>query len=383
MQLNLFITLAACLAAVALAHPAARAGADDRVHRNVLLPPSEGNPRNSEGDFIQLADGRLMFVYTHFTGGKGDHASAHLAGRFSTDAGRTWTDRDVLVVPNEGDMNVMSVSLLRLADGRITLFYLRKNSTTDCRPVVRFSSDEAATWSEPIDVITDEVGYYVLNNDRVIQLASGRLIVPVALHMRGGKFHSDGRAMTCYSDDGGRTWKRSNVLGLPANVGRKSGLQEPGVVALKDGRVMMFARTATGVQYVSYSTDGGATWSKPEPSEIRSPLSPASIERIPTTGDLLLVWNDNHEPKVGMAGRRTPYNVAISTDEGKTWTGRRTLEADPDGWYCYTAIEFVGDRVVLGHCAGNRPAGTGLSVTQITSFAIDWLYEPAPEATAE
>ncbi|MCK5815189.1 MAG: hypothetical protein KAH07_04515, partial [Flavobacteriaceae bacterium] len=40
------------------------------------LEPKPGNPRNSEGDFIQLKDGSILFVYSHFTGGTGDNATA-------------------------------------------------------------------------------------------------------------------------------------------------------------------------------------------------------------------------------------------------------------------------------------------------------------------
>lgn len=49
------------------------------------------------------------------------------------------------------------------------------------------------------------------------------------------------------------------------------------------------------------------------------------------------------------------------------------LEDDPGGWYCYTAITFVGERVVLGHCAGDKTTGD-LNRTQITWFDLDWLY---------
>ncbi|MBN1987279.1 MAG: exo-alpha-sialidase, partial [Prolixibacteraceae bacterium] len=133
------------------------------------LEPGEGNPRNSEGDFIQLENGRILFAYTRFTSGAGDHASAHLVSRFSDDQGKTWSSEDVLVVPNEGTMNVMSVSLLRLADRRIALFYLRKNSVTDCIPFMRISTDEAKSWSDPVRCI-DTTAYFVLNNDRVKQL---------------------------------------------------------------------------------------------------------------------------------------------------------------------------------------------------------------------
>ena len=144
------------------------------------IKPDAPHRRDSEGDFIQLKDGRIMFVYSHFPGGPGgasDHAPAHLAARFSSDGGRSWTTEGVMVVPNEGKLNVMSVSLLRLQDGRIAMFYLRKNSLTDCCPQLRISTDEGQSWSKPCKVV-DEVGYYVLNNDRVIQLQSGRIVVP-------------------------------------------------------------------------------------------------------------------------------------------------------------------------------------------------------------
>jgi hypothetical protein len=83
------------------------------------LLPGEGNPRNSEGDFITLNDGKILFVYSHFTGGTGDNAKAHLAGRYSSDNGDTWTQEDTTILPNEGRMNTMSVSLLRLKNGDI------------------------------------------------------------------------------------------------------------------------------------------------------------------------------------------------------------------------------------------------------------------------
>jgi len=343
------------------------------VARIRLLPPGKGNPRNSEGDFIQLKDGRILFVYTHFTGGGADHSAAYLAGRYSSDGGRTWTKKDVVVLPNEGRMNVMSVSLLRLQSGELALFYLRKNSLDDCRPYMRLSTDEGRTWGQPT-LCVPPGGYYVLNNDRVVQLKSGRLVVPVSRHnVPGGKWSAHG-VITCFlSDDNGKAWRRSRSELTGKTDKRHVVLQEPGVVELKDGRLMMWMRTNAGCQYRSFSKDGGETWSPAEPSKIISPLSPASVERIPKTGDLLLVWNDHKNVDAAHRGKRTPLKVAISRDEGHTWENVKTLEDDPGGWYCYTAIEFVGGCVLLGHCAGQRRTG-GLNLTQITFFDLDWLY---------
>ena len=374
------VALCAIASCAAVPQASSRGTLDGRpgdVQRIVLLPPGPDNPRNSEGDFIRLADGRLMFVYTHFFGGEGDHSSAYLAARFSSDLGLTWTVQDKVVVKNEGDWNVMSVSLLRLHDNRIALFYLRKNSLSDCRVYLRTSQDETESWTEPRLCIQDQVGYYVMNNDRAVQLADGRLVLPVALHNLPEYEQPDwaGRLMCYLSDDAGDTWRRStSVLTAHRPDGRRVTVQEPGVVELIEGRLMMFCRSDAGSQYVSYSQDAGDTWSPLVPSAIVSPLSPASIERIPSTGDLLLVWNDHEGVDRSRQGKRTPYRVAVSVDEGVTWTYRKTIEDDPDGWYCYTAIEFVDGAALLGHCAGNRRNGNGLETTQITRFSLDWLY---------
>jgi predicted neuraminidase len=356
--------------------PAAPAGPEfiekDGLTKIRLLPPGPGNPRNSEGAFLPLKDGGLLFVYTRFTGGTADHASAVLAARRSADGGRTWTDRDEIVVDgSEAKQNVMSVSLLRMADGRIGLFYLRKNALSDCRLFLRTSADEGKTWGEPTPCIPQE-GCFVVNNDRVIRLKSGRLVVPAAKHGTTGNRLLPASALCFLSDDDGKTW-RAGATELPPIPKSGSGLQEPLAVELKDGRLMMLCRTDRGAHYRSFSPDGGETWSPAEPSELKSPLSPASIKRIPKTGDLLLVWNDHREIDSKFRGKRTPLHVAVSRDEGQTWEKVRTLEDDPDGWYCYTAIEFVGDRVVLGHCAGGKGVGH-LNRTQITLFDLDWLY---------
>ncbi len=339
------------------------------------LEPSPGNPRNSEGDFIHLRDGRILFVYSHFYGGSGDASHAYLAGRFSRDGGKTWTSRDTLVLPNEAKQNVMSVSLLRLKNGKIALFYLRKNSLTDCLPVVRFSSDEARSWSPPI-VCVSRPGYYVLNNDRAVQLKDGRILLPLALHNTPEANHFfNGRLKCAISDDEGRTWHLGAEVPNPDSVTT----EEPGLVQLKDGRLLLFCRTDRGSQYISFSSDSGETWSPLQPSTIRSPRSPASIERIPSTGDLLLIWNDTFNPQIPGAGNRTPLNLAISKDEGKSWEKVKTLEADSKGWYCYTAIDFADSSILLAYCAGDRRKEPGLAATQITRLSLNWVYaEAAP-----
>jgi sialidase-1 len=345
-------------------------------HQTVLqLDPTPTNSRNSEGAFVTLKSGRVMFAYTKYKGDAEDDGHAIIASRFSDDGGATWSRQDEVVVQQEGSLNVMSVSLLRLQNGRIAMFNLRKDPGI-CMPYVRFSDDEFKTFTAPLPMI-GVPGYYVVNNDRVVQLASGRLVAPVALHrMRGANkpgpdsapaHHFDEAALVFFymSDDGGEHWFESNhSLYKYSPLG--FGLQEPGVMELLDGRLWAFCRTgqfglngARNRQQQTFSTDRGATWSPVEDSQFVSPCSPLSMKRVPRTGDLLAVWND-HSGRYGLpeptklSWGRTPLASAISSDDGKTWKHHRLVEDDPRGGYCYIAIHFVDDHVLLAYCAGGE-----------------------------
>ena len=336
------------------------------------INPTPAAPRNSEGDLIRLRDGRLALVYTKFSGGSADHSSASLALRTSADNGHTWS-ADKTLVKNEGGRNVMSVSLRPSADGGILLFYLKKDTPhTSCAMHVRRSYDDLATLSEPTTVTT-LAGYHVVNNDRVLRLASGRLLVPSALHTDPAstatetQFNAKGALVCYYSDDDGRTWHKDQMP-VPTMAQRTVTFQEPGVVQLTDGRIMMYIRTDKGCQYASWSRDEGETWTAPAPTALKSPLSPATIERIPGTNTLVAIWNDHSgrwpfDPK-----NRTPLCLATSTDDAATWSHSQMLEPDPAGWFCYTSITFdppspssssASDEppaILLTYCAGHGRA---------------------------
>ncbi len=375
-----FTRLLVLSALAGLAVASLAAGAENEIVLN--LEPAKANPRNSEGAFVTLKSGRILFYYTQFAGGSADNSPARIAALSSDDGGRTWSAPRV-VLENEGGENVMSVSLLRLRSGRLAWFHLRKNSWIDCRPYLRTSTDEGATWSEPRLVVAAP-GYFVLNNDRVAQLSTGRLIVPVAFHRaRGADPRSsrsfDGRAiaMWFYSDDEGQTWREADTWwAMP--VRSASGLQEPGVVELANGQLFGWARTDQGAQYGFTSTDAGKSWSPPSPAPLPSPLSPASIKRLPGAPELLAVYNDHSGAFPFVKGKRTPLVAAVSSDGGRSWPARQVLENDPDGWFCYTAIHFVDRAVLLAYCAGDSKVG-GLNRLRIRRVDLEWLKGTLPK----
>jgi sialidase-1 len=202
--------------------------------------------------------------------------------------------------------------------------------------------------------VTGQAGYHVMNNDRVTVLTSGRLICPVAwtddvFKPGGGHFVS-----FCYfSDDSGQTWRKStDQVDQP-----RRGAMEPEVVELADATLLMIIRTQQGRIATSVSSDGGERWSAPAELPVQSPESPATIRRIPATGDLLLVWNNTYTAGAGHGGKRTPLTTAISTDGGRTWLHQRNLEDRADQGYAYTSVTFHRDRVLLTYYVAAEKSG--------------------------
>ncbi len=350
------------------------------------LAPSPENPRNGEGAFLELADGRIMFVYSSFRASFADDAESHLVARYSSDRGETWSEGYVIASPGEYNaMNLMSVSLLRMQNRDVGLFAILRMDHHDARLFLFRSSDEGKTWSEPRPIVPG-AGYYVTNNDRVVRLSTGRIVVPTALarsrdEAKHGLQALDVRCtvFVFLSDDDGQTWREARSSCAFSNPHSRSGLQEPGIVELSNGSLWMYFRTDLGRQYESFSVDGGESWAPAAPSRFTSPQSPLSMKREARSRALLAIWNPipNYETRTieRHSWGRTPLVGALSKDDGATWTSHFAVEREEDGGgYCYTAIHFTADSVLLAYYAGRAEDGicnSRLRITKVPLTAID------------
>ena len=326
------------------------------------LSPKFNNPRNSEGAFLALSDGRVIFCYTAFSGDHArDYTTANIARIISTDAGKTWTEPSIILYASEHDaINIMSVSLLKMHGNSIGIFYLVRKSWTDMRIVLRLSYDDGNTWSQP-SYCTPRTGYFVMNNDRAIRLSSNRILLPVAEHINTltkseKPLFSPAMTIFFFSDDDGLTWIEASTRIVLCGTKSTAGLQEPGVVELANGLLYGWARTDLGLQYEFFSRDQGESWTAAAPSCFSSPLSPLSIKRT-INGRLLALWNPVPEYQTRNSdkrtGGRTPLVFSLSNDDGCSWSEPRILEDDPQAGYCYTAIQPLKDAVLLAYCAGD------------------------------
>ena len=121
----------------------------------------------------------------------------------------------------------------------------------------------------------------------------------------------------------------------------------------------------------------GVTWTPPLPTSLVSPNSPASIKLVPGTKTLMVVYNDHsgRVPAPKALNQRAPLVAAFSTDGAKSWIAPQVIEDDLTGWYCYTAIHFTNDAVLLAYVAGNEQLGH-LSRLRIRRIPLAALHIP-------
>ncbi len=390
-----------------------------KIGKEVLfLRTGEGNPRNGEGTFARLKDGRLMHLYTEYCGDAWvDHAVARLTACYSCDEGESWTEPAVYLLKDEKAENIMSPSLFRMKSGELGMVYLRKEckygSPSEpsengivCMPMFIFSADEGKSWSEPI-VCGVEDGYYCAINDGVAVQEDGRILLPMSHHgtffniagkdensLELNKMQDGGSVVIAYSDDCGRTWGTLAHRFFSPYVD-SAGLGEPGVYVHENGDLWMYCRTAYGHQYQSYSRDGGTTWTPIAPNFcFTSPDAPMRVKKVGKY--TVAVFNPlpynclrTDFSKRGNT-KRTPFVCAVSTDDGHSFdtTGKPPvggalayfaksaylLEDDYRDSYCYPSIIEVKDGFLVAYYHSNGSSYT-LNSTKMVKVLFSELED--------
>ena len=279
-------------------------------------------PVDSNGPFVELADGSLLTVDVQ-------------GMRISKDDGQSWSEAqpvcEGLAGLREG-REPAAFYIVRTPSGALVIVYL--NAATynfswdrainqpkdDCRLeiwAVR-SLDGGKTWIDRQRILEG----YNPNFFGFIQTRSGRLVATVPHVVR-----DPGRYVACSltSDDDGKTWQRSNLVDLGGH-GDHSGAMEPALAELSDGRLLMLIRTHWGRFWEALSDDGGLSWRTVRPSQLESTSAPGYLLKL-HSGRLALVSND----KAG----RADLLLTFSEDDGQTWTKPVVLARQPDGQLSY------------------------------------------------
>ncbi len=349
-----------------------------------VCPATLQSPRHSEGDLIELRNGALLLAWSEFAQGKAqDWAPARISAKFSTDRGRTWGPTRVLAERDPRFNHATpNVSLIQAGNGDAIMTYvetLPDAEKSSCGHVVlRRSEDEGRTWSPPVRISPD-TGYAHMAK-LFCRTASGRILLGAREYEKVDQADFGGVVRWPYalwSDDDGRTWHAGAHVpdpGLSERLRLLQNVNEPSVVELADGRLLMTMRSFAGGQFFSHSEDGGETWTKPLLSPLRGLCSPATICRIPGKDDILAVWNYAF-------GGRAPLHSAVSRDGGRTWRHLKLVERSTFYNCNYVSITFIDDKAYLTYDSSplllslqTLEVDTDAAGLKLTVLPIEWFY---------
>jgi hypothetical protein len=330
-------------------------------------------------DVIEMRPGELWLFTrygrppTHFAGNMGQFTDPVILK--SRDGGRTWGEPTPMGLPwsIDGFMSDGGTSVFRTRSGKV-LFISHRNGSkyrhcgSHGLAAISESADDGRTWS-PARLLTDEPeDIQYLMNQRLIQLTSGRLVLPtcardprIPLEKFGEGAHPT--VGLCYlSDDDGRTWRRSR--GQVQQMTDR-GVQEPVVGEYAPNRLVMIYRSGLGFHQASFSDDGGDTWSAPEDTPLTAACSPLTMTKLADAhstgsgqGRLFLVYNHAVPLFKESYYPRNPLVYATSCD-GRTWSEPVLIDDQPDHQQLiYPSITPTQDGLLVVYCA-HYDAGDG------------------------
>ncbi len=218
-------------------------------------------------------------------------------------------------------------------DGTITLYFKVGKDTEYWKTYYSVSTD-GKNWAAPRELVPgDNSGGRGPVKNKPIRLKNGTILAPGSTEL-GGKY----RCFVDMSTDNGKTWNRTPEINSSFLRFFKVPMIQPTLWESKDGSVHMFTRTKVGKIYRSDSYDGGKTWCTAYPTNLPNNNSGIDLD-TDDSGRIFLVYNP-----VGIPGIRTPLTLAVSLDDGKTFTKIKTFETGL-AEYSYPAVVVKGDTI--------------------------------------
>ena len=302
----------------------------------------------------------------------GDYDFNDVLMRRSTDGGKTFEPSVKLVDHTTyGDGPASNFVIIPDCDsGRLVAVFHHDYA----RVFTLHSTDDGATWSEPVE-ITDvfeqfktDYPWRVCANGcgHGLQLRNGRMIIPIWLSDGTGsemgvhRGHRPSVVTLIYSDDAGGTWQRGEIGCRHGDVVDSLTVvnpSEPTAVELENGNVLFNMRSESQPRrrLVAFSPDGICGWSGHRwDKSLLDPVCMASMARYNWAEDgqpgrILFANPDNLEneliPPGGLlAHDRKRLTAKVSLDDGHTWPISRVVEEGPSG---YSAIAVLPDGTIL------------------------------------
>ncbi len=171
----------------------------------------------------------------------------------------------------------------------------------------------------------------------VVPMAEGGHLLPAYFEM------GTAYGVAARLDAEGRVRGQSDMRGGAAAI-------QPMVVPLSDTEAVALLRNFArggGPLLASWTEDGGQSWTAPAALDLPNPSAPVAALRL-SDGRLLMAFNDALD-------RADTLTLAISADQGHTWTRGPVMGSEGGGALRYPMLSTLGDgRIALTYSAGGK-----------------------------
>ena len=207
--------------------------------------------------------------------------------------------------------------------GELALWYKAGPTPETWTGYVRTSADGGVTWTDPAML---PAGFYGPVRAKPLSLGGGHLLAGTSVET-----HRNWTAYVDYSEDAGKTWRRSNPIGGPTGFSQI----QPALFRAGNGDVVALMRSRKPLKVCrAVSTDGGRTFGPAEPTGVANPSAGIDVVRV-ADGSMWMICNP-------VAIGRSPLSLLRSGDDGRTWDRVRDVESAA-GEYSYPALIETSD----------------------------------------
>lgn len=228
--------------------------------------------------------------------------------------------------------------LFRGNDGTIVLYFKVGKTIDHWETWYKLSSDEGETWTEAKELVAGDKGGRGPVRNKPIVLSDGTWLAPSSDEKKGVW-----NAFVDRSEDQGKTWTATPFIPINRDSIPEEGVIQPALWESSNGNVHMLLRSSAGVICRSDSRDYGKTWSPVYKTTLPNPNSGIDLTKL-DDGTLVLAYNPDSENW----GSRSPISLAVSTDNGKTWPTKLTVDkGSSEDEFSYPSIIHAGDTVAL------------------------------------
>ncbi len=374
--------------------------AEPMMETTCIFPITPNNKPNYRiPGLLRAANGDLLVIAEKRNDGPGDIGNHDIVMKRSADQGRTWSAEQLILDDDDRVCTDLTLGIDRETQ-KLWLFFLRDKK----KYAHLTSSDHGLTWQGPVMIYEQvtqpawdqlkgkadeeepanpkghmakwEKGwaqrYGCGPGNAVVQLKSGRLLVPARHREDIGKGRLRSFAHSFFSDDHGATWTLGGSIGINTS--------ECQFIELTNGDVRVISRNESSEDapdnlrhLTAISHDGGKTWGElHRQEELITPRCHGSVERFDAQRLLFSSPASPFRQKEHPYGR---YNltVRLSLDDGASWSAGRTLWPHPGS---YSDLVVLEDKTIACiYERGDKGSTHYWDELHFVRFNLEWLTQ--------